>query len=239
MSYLVTDCPRCGIKNSMVDIRYSILKPKDKGLNIWELFAECRECTSGFLLKARARKSAGISTVDVIRMYGGFVPHADSGSLDDLIEILGPVSLEDFVGGDVPEHLPDPVRRAFAEGTMCIAGGCPNAAAAMFRLAMDLATKEQLDLVPPTESQPPAEAKNNLSKRLQWLFDNNLLPGFLKELAKTIRENGNDGAHDGSLSMDDAYNLYDFSEALLAEIYTNPGRLKSMAARRAARRGFQ
>ncbi len=43
-----------------------------------------------------------------------------------------------------PEHLPKDVKTAFDEGASCMASGCFNAGAAMFRLCLDLATKPML-----------------------------------------------------------------------------------------------
>lgn len=78
--------------------------------------------------------------------------------------------------------------------------------------------------------------RRNLAPRLEWLFDNGRLPADLRDLSAAVKDDGNDGAHDGNLSEEDAEDIYDFAYALLERIYTEPARLKARAARAAARR---
>lgn len=59
---------------------------------------------------------------------------------------------------------------------------------------------------------------------------------YLRELSLCIKEDGNDGAHAGSLTKDDAEDLLDFTFALLERIYTEPERLRLAQERRNARR---
>ena len=104
----------------------------------------------------------------------------------------------------------------------------------MFRLCVDLATKSML----PTEEAPGLNTKTrrDLGLRLPWLFANGLLPEALKDLSSCIKEDGNDGAHAGNLTEDDASDLLDFSVSLLERIYTEPERLRLAKERRDARR---
>jgi hypothetical protein len=51
-----------------------------------------------------------------------------------------------------------------------------------------------------------------------------------------VREDGNDGAHDGTLGKEDAEDLLDFTTALLERIYTEPERLRLAQERREKRR---
>ena len=104
----------------------------------------------------------------------------------------------------------------------------------MFRLCVDLATKSML----PAEDAPGLNAKTrrDLGLRLPWLFESGRLPEALRYLSSCIKEDGNDGAHAGSLSEADAADLLDFSIALLERIYTEPERLRLAKERRDARR---
>ena len=72
--------------------------------------------------------------------------------------------------------------------------------------------------------------------RLHWLFDQGLIPSALRELARSVREDGNDGAHAGTLSKEDADNLLDFTVALLERLVTEPRKIQLAEARREARR---
>ena len=113
--------------------------------------------------------------------------------------------------------------------------GCYNAAGTMFRLCVDFATNELLpDMGLP--GGPNSKQRRELGHRLQWLFDNGLLPEQLHGLASCVKEDGNDGAHRGSLTKEDAEDLIDFATALLERLYTEPKRLQLAEQRRTARR---
>lgn len=72
--------------------------------------------------------------------------------------------------------------------------------------------------------------------RLPWLFKNGLLPRDLEQLAACVREDGNDGAHAGTLKKPDAEDLLDFTTALLERMFTEPAKLKAAKERRDQRR---
>ncbi|WP_373017600.1 DUF4145 domain-containing protein [Thiomicrorhabdus sp.] len=96
----------------------------------------------------------------------------------------------------------------------------------MFRLCLDLATKELL----PSDNDETTGLNNrvrrNLGLRLPWLFDNNILPESLKELSNCIKDDGNDGAHEGILTTEDAEDILDFTFILLERLYTEPKRIE-------------
>ena len=76
------------------------------------------------------------------------------------------------------------------EANSCLASQCFNAAGAMYRLALDLATKDLL----PDEGEPNAKTRRSLGLRVPWLFDNGKIPADLKSLAECLQQDGNDGA---------------------------------------------
>ena len=82
-----------------------------------------------------------------------------------------------------------------------------------------------------------AKIRRSLGLRLPWLFAQGLLPVAVQELSACIKEDGNDGAHVGSLTQADAEDLMDFTIALLERLYTEPERLRLAQARRDSRRG--
>ena len=134
-----------------------------------------------------------------------------------------------------PEFVPEIISSVFLEGSSSFSAHCFNAAAAMFRLALDLATK---DLLPPADEPdgPDKRQRRELAARLDWLFDSGRLPGDLKELAACVREHGNDGVHDGTTTEIDAADLLDFTSAMLERLYTEPRRVAEARARREQRR---
>jgi len=86
------------------------------------------------------------------------------------------------------------------------------------------------------EGGPNAKTRRDLGLRLPWLFANNKLPSDLRELSAAIREDGNDGAHQGTLTKEEAYDLLDFTTALLERVFTEPEKIKLAEKRRQQRR---
>ena len=78
--------------------------------------------------------------------------------------------------------------------------------------------------------------RRDLGLRLQWLFDNGSLPENLRELAKCIREDANEGAHRGTLTKDDSEDVQDFTIKLLERLVTEPKELELAQKRRDERR---
>jgi hypothetical protein len=107
----------------------------------------------------------------------------------------------------------------------------------MFRLCLDLATRP---LLPSSDSEielkPNARQRRDLGLRLPWLFEAKLLPDALKDLATCIREDGNDGAHSGTLGQEDVEDILDFTRVLLERMFTEPKKLDIARARRDTRR---
>ena len=174
-----------------------------------EAFCVCRQCR---------RASIGLFSHQLIR---------GSASAFRLVFVRFR-NLADVKAVDPPEHLPPSrIGAAFEEGAKCLAVQCFNAAGAMFRLCLDLATK---DLAPGNDTK-----KLLLGARLKWLFDNGKLPEGLKELASVVKDDGNDAVHDGSLDKNAAEDLQDFAERLLTQLYTEPARVKHAQARKRSR----
>ena len=71
---------------------------------------------------------------------------------------------------------------------------------------------------------------------MPWLFEHGHLPADLRDLSTCIREDGNDGAHAGTLTKEDAEDLLDFTRELLERLHTEPAKLRLVEERRKARR---
>ena len=111
---------------------------------------------------------------------------------------------------------------------------CFNAAATMFRLCIDLATRARLPAADENGLTP--HIRRTLGLRLKWLFDHGRLDVGLQELSACIKEDGNDGAHQGTLGEKDAEDIQDFTTALLERLFTEPQRLILAKQRRDDRR---
>lgn len=194
---------------------------------VHEGFSVCRHCGKStiFVLHDRSRDIAeefertGLQKID---------------SVNDFMTVERYVSLRDGPGIEAPEHVPADILAVFNEGATCLSAACHNAAGTMFRLCVDLATK---GFLPEGEvAGLNHKTRRDLGLRLPWLFDNGHLPAALRDLSHCIKEDGNDGAHAGTLTKEDAGDLLDFTEVLLKRLYTEPKQIELAHERRAARR---
>lgn len=228
---LVGNCPRCRSQNMTFDVPDAVPIGTQYGWQRWfEVFSLCRNCSrpSIFVLSQKSP--------DHNRFLDHHAPPAIAGSLNDYFEIDGFICIKDVGAVSPPEHVPEIIANSFREGSTSVVVGCPNAAGAMFRLTIDLVTHP---LLPPEGEEPPGlnrRVRRDLGLRLPWLFANGLLPRELEDLSHCIREDGNDGAHAGTLTREDALDLQDFCAALLERLFTEPERLRLAAERRAKRR---
>ena len=87
------------------------------------------------------------------------------------------------------------------------------------------------------EDGPNLSERRYLGSRLSWLFDNGKLPADLRRLSACIKDDGNDGAHDGTLTKEDAEDQLDFTYIFLERVYTEPKRIELAEKRRKERRG--
>jgi len=228
MSEIVTDCPRCGAKEITFKVAAQLPLYKKANWQHWfETFCICRNCkrSTVFVLSQ-------LEINDTERISKGILNLETS--LNNYMRIEGYVSLKDKLYIKPPEYLPSNIESVFKEGAACLALGCFNAAGTMFRLCIDLSTKGMLP-------QDDIEGLNykvrrDLGLRLPWLFDNSILPESLRELSSCVKDDGNDGAHEGTLGKEEAEDLLDFTYAILERIYTEPKRIQLAKERRQARR---
>lgn len=238
MSLLVADCPRCAAKAITFDVKAQVYCFTQHGWQHWyEIFCLCRGCRRPtiFVVHLSVDGHQRGMEEEICRPANGLVLHR--GGLNQHFDIDHYISQRDEAPQKSPEHLPEEIKKAFDEGAACLSIGCNNACATMFRLCVDLATRPLLpDPGDATKPQPNSKTRRDLGLRLAWLFDNAILPSTLRELAKCIREDANDGAHVGNLSKADAEDLLDFTMVILDRLITEPKRLELAEARRTARR---
>ena len=231
MGLLVADCPRCGSNQITFDVLAQVHRFTKHGWQNWfEIFCNCRAChrPTIFLVAPREPRT-------VLSQADAFVTLASG--LNDQIVIDRFITVRDNISVTPPEHLPPEIENALKEGAACLSIECFNASAVMFRLCVDLATRPLLpDSGDAAKTQPNSKQRRDLGLRLPWLFENKLLPIELRDLAGCIKEDGNDGAHVGNLSKEDADDLLDFTIALLERLITEPKRIELAQQRRAARR---
>lgn len=101
----------------------------------YEVFAICRSClrSTVFVLSA-----SGEPNIDFVKDHGILrLPN----SADRYVYIEGFINISNVAAEPCPDHVPGKIKAAFDEGAKCLAFDCYNAAATMFRLALDLATR--------------------------------------------------------------------------------------------------
>ncbi|WP_447962591.1 DUF4145 domain-containing protein [Nitrospira sp. Ecomares 2.1] len=230
MSELVADCPRCGASEMTFDLisQWPVDRTYDWKTYL-EVFCICRRCSKSTTFLVSQRE------LDGERYIEKGLPALDF-SANKIVDVERYISLRDTAAEMPPEHIPEEIEAPFKEGSACFSIGCYNAAATMFRLCIDLSTRSML---PDMREGLNSTIRKSLGLRLPWLFDNSMLPEALRELSTCIKDEGNDGAHQGTLTKEDAADILDFTFVLLERLYTEPVRIQKANERRVARRNQQ
>jgi len=230
MAVMVNDCPRCGTQKITFDIKGANYYgrrniPNYKQADFYEIYAVCKECNrSTIFISQQLENVARISQITW---------NDNPWNINEVAKITGVVTPADLNASTPPEYLPDDINSIYLEGAKCLSVDCYNAAATMFRLCLDYATK---DLLPDETKEPNNKIRRSLGLRMAWLFDNGILPVSLKDLAECVKDDGNDGAHEGILDKEAALNLEDFTYILLERLYTEKERLVQAKKRREQRK---
>ena len=229
MGMLITDCPRCDSAQITFDVtEANLIGISSDWVHRFEVFSICRKCrrSTVFVIEQTEYPETAF-----IRKEG---PLKFPDALNNHFKVRGFISLTDRARASAPEFTDEKVAGAFNEAAACMTVQAWNGAAALLRLSIDLATKPLL----PDEFTAGLNrrTRRDLAPRLTWLLDNGKLPSELRGLSDCIREDGNDGAHDGTLGKEDAEDLIDFAVAMFERMYTEPQRLKLAQERRDNRR---
>jgi hypothetical protein len=236
MSLLVADCPRCGANKITFVVKSQVATDtvQHGWRRLYEVFSICRSCRRPTIFVLGLHADSYVMR-ETFEEEDGLIRYKDG--LNEHFKVEGFINIRHISAVKPPEHLPPELENGFNEGAACLVIGCNNAAAAMFRLCLDLATRPLLpDSEDTTKPQPNTRTRRDLGLRLPWLFDNGMLPLDLRELAKCVREDGNDGAHVGNLTEEGAEDLLDFTVTLLERLITQPKKLELAEARRIERR---
>lgn len=211
MAELVANCPRCGANHITFDVGQAVITGQKYDWQNWyEAFSVCRKCKHATIFVLSESVDSSYERVHKLGLVN--MPEA----LNNYVKVENYVSLKDSRTIQPPKYVSKDIESAFIEGSTCFSVGCNNAAAAMFRLCIDLATKSFLPL--DEVAGLNAKIRRDLGLRLPWLFDNRKLDSSLRDLSSCVKEDGNDGVHDGSLSKEDADDLLDFTYMLLERI---------------------
>lgn len=122
------------------------------------------------------------------------------------------------VSAKSPQHVPFAVAKRFLEGESAFERRSWNAAVAMYRSALDIATKAMPDV-------PPGQT---FYKRLGWLHENHRITPDMKDWADHVRVEGNEALHDEEdYGEADAKTLRLFTEMFLKYVFEMPGEVEA------------
>lgn len=230
MPELVANCPRCKARHISFNIQSANHFKTEYGWQMWhEAFSVCKHCGRSTIFILSDKVDGDYQYVHRVGLMS-----INNIALNKFVDVRGHISQKDEATISPPDHIPENIKFAFLEGATCLTVACYNAAATMFRLCIDLSTRSLLPAEPVDGLNH--RTRRDLGLRLPWLFENGKLPIDLKDLSICVKEDGNDGAHAGTLTEADAEDMLDFTCALLERIYTEPERLKLAKERRDARR---
>lgn len=115
---------------------------------------------------------------------------------------------------EAPAHTPIAVANRYIEGEDAYRRRRWNSAVAMYRSALDIATK----------AMPDVPGNLSFFNRLIWLHDNHRITSQMKDWGDHVRVEGNEALHDPEeFAEEDAKPLRLFTETFLRYVYELPG----------------
>ncbi|MGK6318494.1 DUF4145 domain-containing protein [Sphingomonas sp. DT-204] len=208
MAEFTNDCPHCLTRGAGFRIRFQW--ESREALDQSNLVATCGVCNHGIIIASRCLVAS--SHPDAVQFNFTF-----PGSNFQIEHIWPAPSIE------VPSSLPKNVESFYTQGIENIRSRRWDAAGAMFRKALDVATK-LID---------PEKKANNLYTRINDLVYCGLLTPAMGEWSHEIRIDGNESVHgDEPESEQDANIMQRFTEAFLRYAFTMPAMVAESRANR-------
>lgn len=215
MAYFFADCPRCGALGITLEVDLSRQVETDDSNQTYrvEMFCVCRDC-----------RQTSIFSCDV--EFGNSMPGTNINNLENYehFSVPQPVTAN-LPLIDVPEGVEGAIASAFRQGGQCKRLGLYDAAGAMLRKTLDLATKEILKRH--ELSEVPV-----LAKRIDKLADEGIIPKRMKEFAHRVRVDGNEAVHGDTFSSEEVEDLEILATEFLRQTFESDARLSRMEARR-------
>ena len=169
MAMLVADCPRCRATKITFDVNHGVqVGIQHNWLRTWEAFCVCRNCRKATIFVL------SITDYEFSKSKYAECPVDFPGSLNPFLRDASRyICIRDIGAMEAPDDVPPNVADAFNQGATCVAVECWDAAAAMFRKSIDLATAPML----PAEDAPGlnARTRRDLGLRLPWLLSRPLI----------------------------------------------------------------
>jgi hypothetical protein len=133
---------------------------------------------------------------------------------------------------DISDDIPERIADLFREAAMSRQLGHNEAAGAIFRKTLDVATKHLFNTDDRLKDRKPADA---LRSRIRALGEMKILEADIVELADVAALDGNDSTHDEDpYTPDEAEALEDLTKDLLDRLFVRPARLAAVKAKQIA-----
>lgn len=207
MGTLSAPCPHCLHDKSLHEAVWD--RALNRAATEYQSYMLCSHCGFGVGFFIRSKHGAAIT--GPVKISGDLDPHyyvVDSWP--------SPKQLA------APEHVPPSVSKRFIEGEDAFHRRNWNSAVAMYRSALDIATKA-IDGVP---------AGLTFFKRLEWMFEHGRITRDIREWADQVRVDGNAALHEPEeFSEVDATSLRYFTEMFLRYVFELPGRVAEFRER--------
>ncbi|AZS50057.1 DUF4145 domain-containing protein [Entomomonas moraniae] len=215
MPTLTADCPHCFTKNTFF-----------KGLNA---YAICED--AGYLtFQCQHCKNIVLTLVDDAsnqsRRFTQFDFSLDANKIINGWEVLN--IWPNFPKPKTLDYLPESVAKRYIEAQEQLAEGRFETAISICRKSLDIATVLTLEEKQAKDGEgniltKEALVKRPLKRRIELLFENNLITKDMESWAHIIREDANDAIHtDIIFTKEEAQELLDFTEVFLMYLYTLP-----------------
>ena len=202
MAILRRDCPHCPTAQVAFEIRWNEAVRRQPVA--WKCAAVCGACDG---------------VICFVAIFGpgrqNVAPMHSEGNIEPiwLVQTIWPSPAET----SAPAHTPGAVARRFVQGENAFRRSDWNAAVAMYRSALDIATKG-MDGVP----------AGSFYERLQWLHGQHRITPDMRDWADHVRVEGNVALHDPEeFTEQDAKPLRLFAETFLRYVFELPGEVRS------------
>lgn len=216
MSLMTLDCPHCPVTNGQFQSVVATLRPRTS--HVWTTVYVCNACTG-----AVAAKIEGVTPGKAPSPHEFPLDPRESG-----LYVVGPIYPE-AKASVAPAHTPDAIARAYLQALSNIRMGNWDAAGAMARKSVEVATKSLLGL----SDVDAARSRTDLNGRINKLEVDRRITPDLKDWAHAIRLDGNRAVH-GEFTEDEAKEIVSFAELFLIYVFQLPGMLAERKAKQAA-----
>ena len=204
MAVIRRDCPHCPAEHVAFEIKWAQNPPHSAPI-IWNCVAICGACGKPICFVATA-----------VHLGNRESPQSMNGEISSTWHV--PQIWPYKPNPSSPPHTPPPISKRFLEGEDAFMRHNWNSAVAMYRSALDIATK----------AMPGVPKGATFFERLAWLHANHGITPDMRAWADHVRVEGNAALHDPEeFDEADAKALRFFTEMFLRYVFELPGEVQA------------